>query len=422
MNDSSPRFQGRLFFGWIIVGLCTFILFLTWGGHYSFGVFLLPLTKYFDSSRTEISALVAVRGIISGVFCLGAGTLSDKYGIKKVVFVGVVLTGVGWFFSAFVSELWQVYLFYSVVGGLGMSAIYVPIVAVISRWFNAKRPLALGIVLSAFGIGQMLMPLIVSPLVASYGWQFAFMIVGLMILVFGVPSIFFLKSSPEEIGLTVDGAKVKVKENPSGPQVEAIAANNWTRKEASGTLPFWQLLVIYFSSALCFQIVIVHLVARAVDVGVEFTRAALIISITGAAGIAGRILTGAVAVKVGQKRAMSAALILQVPMFFLFIYARDVWVFYLFGAIFGISYAGVSPLVPALTAGFFGLRHFGAVFAVMNMAYAIGAALGPVLAAYVFDVAYDYRVAFMGAGVLLFCNFIISLFLKDPVRKAKHPD
>lgn len=407
----------RLFYGWVVVAASTFILFLIWGGHYSFGVFLLPLTETFEATRATISGLVFVRTLLSGIFSLGTGVLADRYGAKKVISAGVLLAGLGWGLSYFATQLWHVYLLFGVMGGMGMAAVHVPAVSAVSRWFTTRRPLALGIMLCAFGLGQSLLPPAVAYLTTIGGWQLAFAAIGGIIIAGGLPTaLLLIKHSPAELGLHPDGDSPAVPARKNRGKGEE-SGYEWTREEALRTASFWQLFAVYFSSALCFQIVMVHIIARAVDVGVDAHQAALTLSFIGAAGIVGRILAGVVASRWGQKETLRVSLLLQVPMFILLLYAREVWVFYLFGAFFGFGYSGISPLAPAITASFFGARNMGAVFGVMNLAYTIGAGLGPVTAGYLFDVSHGYEAAFLLAGSILAAGFVLTLFLKAPKRK-----
>ncbi len=408
----------RLFYGWVVVAASTFILFLIWGAHYSFGVFLLPLTDAFEATRGAISGLVFVRTFLSGIFSLGTGVLADRYGPRKVVSAGVILAGLGWGLSSFGTQLWHVYVSFGVLGGMGMAAVHVPIVSAVSRWFSARRrPLALGIMLCAFGLGQTVLPPAVTYLSARGGWQLAFAVIGAIIIVGGLPpALFLVRRSPAELGLQPDG-KAPAKAHQEDQRKDDGGGEEWTREEALRTVSFWQLFAIYFSSALCFQIVMVHIIARAVDVGVDARQAALILSFTGAAGILGRILAGAAAGRLGQKETIRLSLFLQVPMFILFLYAREVWVFYLFGAFFGFGYSGISPLAPAITATFFGARNMGAVFGVMNLAYTLGAGLGPLIAGFIFDLTHSYEAAFLLAGGILAAGFVLTLFLKAPKKR-----
>lgn len=375
---------------------------------------MLPLTDSLQASRGAVSALISLRGVFSGAFSLLSGTLADRYGPKRIISVGVLLTGLAWILSSGSTRLWEMYLFFSLLGGLGMSAIYVPVIAVVSRWFNLKRALALGIVLSSFGVSQTLLPPILSPLTTRFGWQFTFAVIGVIILCCGIPVALLVRRDPRESGL-----------NPDGERRSAVLINNsaekerdsWTRKEATASRSFWQIFFIYFSCAFCFQIVIFHIVARAVDAGVGAGAAALAVSFTGGAGIVGRLVVGGAVLHWGNQKVLMGCILAQIPAIFLFIVTREAWAFYVLAAVFGFGYGGVSPLVPDTMASFFGPRHIGAIFGVMTMAYNFGAAVGPVTAGLIFDATGSYSVTFALAGTVLIGNLVLSLFLKAPRKK-----
>ncbi len=407
----------RVFYGWIVVSVGTFILFLTWGGHYSFGIFLLPLTESLEASRGAVAALISIRGIVSGALSLPFGALADRYGPRRVIIPGVVFLGMAWLLSAQSSRLWQLYLFFGVMGGVAMSAIYVPIISVVSRWFNLKRALALGIVLSSFGISQTVLPPVLSPLTARFGWQPVFALVGAVIIAGAVPAALLLRRDPEQAGLCPDGAGAAgAREEAASPVRQEKVS--WTRQEALGTATFWQIFLVYFSCAFCFQIIIFHIVARAVDARVPAAAAALVVSFTGGAGIVGRLVVGAAAARFGNVRTLAVCVLVQIPAILLFAVVRDAWVFYLLAVVFGFAYGGVSPLVPATNAAFFGPKHIGAIFGVMTMGYTFGAASGPVTAGYMFDFTGSYLLIFAFSGLILTAMLVLTLFLKEPRKKA----
>ena len=96
--------------------------------------------------------------------------------------------------------LWQLYLFYGVIVGVGMGAMFVPLVSMTARWFNARRNLMTGLVSSGAGAGMLIIPTSTSHLIGAYGWRTSFLIMGVFVLISVLAAAQFMKRDPAEIG------------------------------------------------------------------------------------------------------------------------------------------------------------------------------------------------------------------------------
>ena len=200
----------RTFYGWVIVLTAAIGLLLGYAPVfvYSFSVFIKSLAQDFHSSRTSISFAFTLANLMQSVGAPLVGRLVDRFGAHKVIVPSTVIFGLVLIsFKYFSTSLWQLYVFFLLIGFIGTGAAPVPYGIVVSRWFDKRRGLALGLMMFGISIGAILMPPVAQRLIALFGWRTAYAIVGFAVLAISVPIVgIFLKDSPEKMGLQPDGA------------------------------------------------------------------------------------------------------------------------------------------------------------------------------------------------------------------------
>jgi len=249
-------------YGWVLVGVGTAIIAIINGAFYSYGVFFKPLLQDFGWSRAELSGPVSLRLAATGIFGILAGAIVDRAGPRLVVPAGVLLVAVGYALTSRVTGIWEMYLYMGLIIGVGMSVPYPALTALISRWFTAKRGLAMGIVLAGFGLGQVIFPPLVTRWIADYSWQTAFINLALIAGLCGVPLGFLLKSPVKEKKPPLDDPFLCGP--PLGGKQESIAG---AFKDGLRSLALWQISLVYLLFSACLQALMVHLVPHAIDVG-----------------------------------------------------------------------------------------------------------------------------------------------------------
>ena len=166
-------------------------------------------------SAATTSAAYSISFFLEGVFSLISGGLADRFGPRKVVSVSTVLVVVGYCLMPLTHTLWQLYLFYGVIVGVGMGAMFVPLVSMTARWFNARRNLMTGLVSSGAGAGMLIIPTSTSHLIGAYGWRASFVIMGVFVLISVLAAAQFMKRDPAEIGAVPYGES----RNPPGREL-----------------------------------------------------------------------------------------------------------------------------------------------------------------------------------------------------------
>lgn len=404
----------RFFYGWVIVAAAVVVTIVAGGTYYTFGVFFQPLCNDFGWTRATTAGAFSLYLVVHGLVGIVAGRFTDKRGPRLVVGSCALFLAIGYLLLSHISTVWQLYLSYGIFIGVGMCGVWIPQAVTITKWFVAKRGMVLGIVAAGSGIGQLIFPLLARYIISTDGWRMGYFIMGIAALIFiGVASL-FLKNDPEQAGLSPYGAEqvehTAVSEGNIAGEIE------WTLPQAVRTRSFWIFGAMYILFGFGYVIPFVHVVAHATDIGIPSMSAAGILSLIGIGGIAGRFTGGVVSDKIGRKMAISICLAMVGISILWLLIADEVWMFYLFGAVFGFCFGGTVPILPALCGEFFGLRSMGIIYGTLILFFTVGAAISGPLAGYMFDVTYSYRLAFIVGGLTSLLAAAITFFHLKPPR------
>jgi len=238
----SQTTKSRFFYGYIVV-LAAFIIWaIAFGIVGTFGVFFKPLSEEFGWTRAMTSGVISLATVLSGFLGILVGRLTDRFGPRGVMIVFGSFIGLSQLLTSQISNLWQFYLVYGVLMGIGISAVNVPILATVARWFVKRRGLMTGIVLSGLSLGQMIMAPVAGWLILNYGWRHSYIILGAIILMLIILPSLFLKRDPSGIGQLPYG----VKEQGNKNQSPILPSEGISIRDTIQTKQFWMLWAIFF--------------------------------------------------------------------------------------------------------------------------------------------------------------------------------
>jgi len=181
---SGKSTNSRFFYGHVVTAAGFGVWLICWGTfNPCFGVFLKPLLAEFGWTRAETALAYSLALSVQAVLTIMMGWLTDRLGPRTVVTVFGSFLGICYVLMSGVSTIWQFQLNYGLVGAVGLSALNIPIMVTIARWFVKRRGLIIGIVQAGLGIGGLIFPPFTAWLILYYGWRFAYMILGLITLV-----------------------------------------------------------------------------------------------------------------------------------------------------------------------------------------------------------------------------------------------
>ncbi len=419
-NQSQNKGPGdRLFFyGWVVAIAGMVILFTYNSATNTFGVFLKPLVEEFSSSRAIISGAVSTRAFFNGILAIVVGVLIDKFGSRKILLICISLFSLGLLLLSTASSIWQVYLYFGFLVGIGSSAFYTATISTVARWFGEKSTTALAILTSGYGLGAVITPPLLSLILINFGWRLGFVILGLLVLFISSLALIWLRPAPEQSDyLPHDNTTVRIENNinlASGST--AIEHNDFAFREALYTRSFWFLFAIFVIYALSYQMLMTHIVANATDVGIKITLASFALTWIGISSIIGRLLAGVIASRIGSKAVLTFGFIICVPVLLWLTVADEAWQFYVISAVFGLGHGTTAPLIPNITTVYFGKKSIGSLVGAQSLAYSIGNMVGPFLAGYIYDVTHSYSWAFSIAAMTMVLGSIISVLLKPPKK------
>ena len=153
---------------------------------------------------------------------------------------------------------------------------------------------------------------------------------------------------------------------------------------------------------------------HATDIGISTIGAAGILSTMGGVSIAGRIVIGSAGDRLGNRKAYTISIALLLLAYLWLLQANDMWRLYIFAVIFGLAWGGSVAQHSPLSATLFGLMSHGLIFGLICVGWSIGAAIGPVITGYIFDITSKYQAAFMVTAAVTLVGLILTLVLKPP--------
>jgi MFS family permease len=396
----------HLHYGWVITFVGAAILATQALSLQVFGVFLIPLTEQFGWERGALSGAYSMAFLLSGVLGIFAGRLSDAYGPRILLTVSGLIMGTALLLMSCVDSLWQVYLVYGLLLGVGRGCCIIPIISTVPRWFEEKRGIAVGITVAGIGLGGVIWPPLAQWLISSYGWPRAFFISGLITFVLIIPLAQLIKQSPERMGVKAYGETADVIAEQSVALTHSLPISQAIRVSR-----FWTLGLLHLCFLFSVQVVNVHIVPYAQDIGFSEVVAASILSVLVGASAFGRLFMGFISDRIGGRWALSFSLIMGILALIWLLFTQEAWTFYLFAALFGLAWGGMVPLTTVVTAELFGLKYLGTLMGSMLLIGSAGGSLGAPLAGVIFDITGGYSLAFSICIILCAVAIIFSVIL-----------
>ena len=398
--------ESRFFYGYVVVVIAFFVMVVSWGIYNAFGVFFKPLQAEFGWSSAMTSGAFSLSMIIYGVMGIAVGGLNDRFGPRIVMTACGILLGLGYLLTSQISALWQIYLFFGVIAGIGLSGVWVPQLSTVARWFVRRRSLMSGIVVAGVGVGQLVGPLVISHLIMTYDWRLSYIILGSIILVVMVFAAQFMRRDPARMGQLPYG------ENEVSRQELTSEGKSFSLREAVHTSQFWIAITMFFCYGFCAFGITVHIVPHIIDLGISPVVAATVLATMGGTSILGTYVMGGLGDKIGNRQVCAIGFILMAVSLFGLVLSREAWMLYLFVSIIGLGVGGMGAVESPMVAWLFGLRFHGLIYGVAHLGFTAGAAIGPFLMGYIFDITSGYGAALLTYAAIAIAGLILSVVLR----------
>ena len=370
-------------------------------------VVLPRLQTEFGVNRADASLPYTLTMIGFGVGGILMGRLSDRFGVTIPVMIGAVGIGLGYIGAGNASSLLLFSLAQGVLMGLlGTSATFAPLVADTSRWFTRRRGIALAICMSGNYVAGAIWPPIIQHFIDGYGWRPTYIGLGVFCLVTMLPLALLLRPRPPDV-------EVPVAENPAA-KVTANTVQGVDHARPLGLSPVvlqTLLCVAGVSCCVAMSMPQVHIIAYCGDLGFGAARGAEMLSLMLGMGIISRLVSGWISDYIGGLRTLLLGSVLQGIALLLFLPFDGLVPLYVVSAMFGLFQGGIVPSYALIVREYFSPKEAGARVGTVLMATLLGMALGGWLSGVIFDLTGSYKAAFVNGIAFNVLNVCIVLFL-----------
>ena len=410
--------QGKVHYGWIVIfmGLLTTIAAHGFG-RMSYTIILPAMKDGLSFNYTQLGQLAMGNFIGYLLMAIIGGFMAARYGTRIVITLALILMGVTLFLTGLAHSFGYAFAM-RLLTGLGNGASYVPAMALGSVWFAMhRRGFATGIVSGGIGAGTLISGLVVPPILAAYGpegWRYSWYTLGGAVLVISGIVYLFVRSRPEEKGLTQVGAKKE--EGTPAPQAGGakVSSLNWGLVYRMGSV--WYLGVCYFFYGLSYIIYMTFFAAYLVkEMGLTQAWAGGLLALVGGLSVFCGVLWGGISDRLGRSRGAALAYLVLALAYIVYALVKVKFGFYLSALMFGLTAWSIPTIMAAAAGDFVGPRLAPAGLGFITLFFGIGQAFGPYLGGFLADRTGSFMVPFLVAGGISLLGMVFSLYLKKPV-------
>jgi MFS family permease len=383
MNGSNYR--------WVIVAAGGLLGCVAIGGMFSLPVLLQPIARDTGWSVAGISAAMTIGFLAMAFSSMIWGTLSDKFGPLPVVLTGSTVIALSLALASRATSLIEFQLLFGLMVGGATAAIFAPMMATVTGWFDTHRSLAVSLVSAGMGMAPMTMSPMVAWLVSSHDWRTTMLILSGVVACIMIP-VSLLVRRPPALSANAPAA------------ANTLPRPELTRAQAIRSPQFIILLATNFFCCATHSGPIIHTVSYAISCGIPLVAAVSIYSVEGLAGLFGRIGFGLAGDRFGAKRVLVIGLLVQAFGALAYAFVHELAGFYAVAALFGFVYAGTMPLYAVLVRENFPLRILGTI-----MAGSLGMATGPLAGGLIYDTFASYAWLYIGSWAFGLGAFFIAM-------------
>ena len=396
---------------WVIVAAGGLLGCVAIGAMFALPVFLLPISKDTGWSVTGISSAMTIGFLALALASMAWGTLSDRLGPGPVVLIGSVVLAASLALASRATSLLEFQLVFGLVVGGATAAIFAPMMACVTGWFDTHRSLAVSLVSAGMGMAPITMSPLAAWLISNYDWRTSLQIIAVIAAVVMIPVSLLVRRPPAQEG----GNAVA---SPDGEP-----PSDMSHGQALRSPQFIILLLTNFFCCATHSGPIFHTVSYAVSCGIPMIAAVSIYSVEGLAGMAGRVAFGVLGDRLGAKRVLVSGLLLQAFGALAYFFVRELSGFYAVATLFGFLYAGVMPLYAVLARENFPPRMMGTIIGGTAMAGSLGMATGPLAGGLIYDSFASYSWLYVASWGLGIGAFLMAMTFRPfpKLQQASQP-
>jgi MFS family permease len=397
------RGEPESFYACVRLAAALAVMTIGGSGMYGMAVALAPVQAEFGSDRGDASLPYTLTMLGFGIGGILMGRLADRFGVAVPVMLGSFGLGAGFIAAGMSGSLLQFTLAHGIlIGLLGCSATFAPLVADTSLWFNKHRGIAVAICASGNYLAGAVWPPILQYFFETAGWRATYIGVGIFSTAAMLVLSLVLRKRPPALDVSVVSQRI-TGEKPLGLSPNALMI---------------LLSVAGFGCCVAMSMPQVHIVAYCGDLGYGAARGAEMLSLMLGFGIVSRLVSGWISDRIGGLRTLLLGSALQGIALVLFLPFDGLVSLYVVSAMFGLFQGGIVPAYALIVREYFSPREAGARVGVVIMATLFGMALGGWMSGAIFDLTGSYRAAFVNGIGWNLLNLSIAFWL---LRRAMQP-
>ncbi|MBU93558.1 MAG: hypothetical protein CL723_03075 [Chloroflexi bacterium] len=407
-KESSPMYYGWILalFGNLVIGLMTVSNFQ------GTGFFLKAFERQKGWGRAVISGASSFARAESALLGPIEGYLLDRFGVRRIMVIGNVVTFVGFLFIAYTEHLYQLYIGYFFISFGSALAGWLPTMTLMNLWFEKKKTFAMAFSITGTHIAGWVAPFLAYSLL-TYGIKNTALVIAVTTLMFS-PLSYLIVRDRKMANVSKDSEEKKQKKR-FGFKFNLNPEIKYQLKRR----PFWIIAFTHMCSTTSIVTLTVHLPAYITDLGFTTIQSGYIVSIFSTVAIFSQYIAGYTGDKYGKKFVLLIFLLFQV-ISLIFLALSDSWSSLIVFAIFwGIGYGGRTPLMTAIRGDYFDRSAFATLFGLSGMVMNVGTTSGPILAGWIFDSYGSYTIALWGLTVIAFCGCLLLLILPPASKRIK---
>jgi sugar phosphate permease len=415
IKEESYKFRmERIYYGWwIVLANFTIVFYVAGTIFYGFTAFIEPLVSEFGWSYTQVSLASSIRGLEMGLMAPVVGLLVDRFGCRRLLFIGIIVLGAGIILLGLTQSLLMFYgSFVLIAFGAGGCTSVVSL-TVVANWFDRNVSKALGVMVSGFGASGLIVPIIVW-LIGAYGWRTAAIVLGLGMWIIGLPMACIVRNKPEDYGYYPNGKRSE--DCHRVPSEGNVSQTDMRFKEVLKKRAFLFLNLSEAIRLMTLTAVVTHIMPYLSTMNFSRITAGLVAAGIPLLSVIGRFGFGWVGDLVEKKYAMVTAFSFMGLGALCLGYVTVSVLFYIFIFFFSVGYGGLTVLRGAFLREYYGRKSFGKLVGIMLGFGAGGGVIGPTAAGWVFDRAGSYHLVWLVFTGLIGMAILLLLTVESKAK------
>lgn len=401
---ATPVRRTGIYYGWYIVGVCFLAQLMSWGlMFYALTFFVAPMTSSLGWTVTQFSVVYTLNSLLWGFAAPLLGGYVDRHGVRNLMVIGSLGTGLGLAGVAYVSNLLVFYLVLGVFVTICMVLMAGMSSVAISNWFIEKRGRTLAIMSMGSSVGGLTLAPLSALLIGEYGWRMVWLVFGaLVVSTVTLPALFVMKRRPEDMGLFPDGKSHPPDQAPNGERIVERKIL-WTRTQAARTPTFWFLIVGFSLNYLAVGSLLVHLAPFLGTKHFNAGQTAFAVLLFSFGSLIVKPVTGILLDRFTPRYVAAASTCLSAVGLLMLIVGQGT-LLYAGIVVYALSFGGTYPMEEVMWANSFGRWTLGKVRSLaFPFTVALGSA-GPIIG----GMAYDSTGSYIGAFWVFIFAYVIS--------------